>query len=106
METKIAKKREIVINDRVITWQSGKWTIGTDYFTIGDESVKVGISGQGNCILRQGLENEAEYEEFDKEIEYSFEDLGVYSEIFEEMSREDAISEIISLTVETLKNAY
>lgn len=106
MNTKIAKKREIVINDCSIVWESGEWTIGTDYFIIGDDSVKVGISGQGKCILAQGLENESEYEEFEKEIEYSFEDLGVDENDFYVYDREYMISEIISLTEKYLKNAY
>lgn len=87
-------------------WESGRFRIGFDYLVIGETSVKAGISGTGKCILRPGLENEAEYEEFENEIEYSFKELGVSADTFFMLTTEDMIEEIISLTENKLKNEY
>jgi len=95
----------LLINSGFETWTSGDYRMLIDYVLIGEKEVKVGVSGHGKCILRQGLENEAEYQEFEFEDTLSFEELGIDADFFE-VYGPDAVNEIIYLTEKAVKDEY
>ena len=95
----------LLVNSGFTPWDSGDNRFIIDYIIIGDNEVKVGVSGHGKCILLQGLENEAEYQEFDFEDTFSFEALGIDADFFDDYGS-DAVNELIYLTEKAVKDEY
>jgi len=88
------------------TWKSDcGYRMLIDHILIGEKEVKVGFSGLGRQVLAAGLENEAEFDEFQTELTYSFDELGMSPDFFE-VYGEDAINELVFLTEKAVKDEY
>ena len=100
MSTKIAKNPIKV--DREFYWESGEWTFTLSDFVIDEDGVTAKLMGGGPEILAQGLENDAEYADYEGEVEYSFEDLQYPYRI----ENEDDIENILLRTYFKTKEKY